>query len=494
MTGLADSRPGRVLLGLALLGLFAVPACAGLFSRPAETRVVIFHSNDVHGKIDNFAKVAPILEAERKTGADVFFFSACDNFTGDPVIDWADPPGGPMFDLLDRLGLDVLSLGNHEFDYQLGPVRKLAARFPTVSANIDPEPGVLPELKPHVVLKTKQGARLVVFGLIQVEPENRVPSTHPDKVKGLRFSDPLSKVPELKKLRAAGDVLIGLTHIGHEQDLRLAEAMPEIDVIIGGHSHTRVDPAVMAGGVLVAMAGADNRFLGRVDLRLENGRVVEKKGRLIDLTQPLEEDPAVKAMIATYYQNPALARVIARAPVEVAGKDALGSLMTDAIRQTLGLDVAFQNNGGIRLDRLPEEITLRDIYTLDPFGNQVVQFVMTAAEIRSLVKSSWDKRKDIDLQVSGLSYLVRADGQGRVLDVKLSNPDGSPLAEDRTFKVGVSSYIAVSYQFDHRDPGRSLQTTPAEALIRFLESGPDLTVYRDVKRAFKEITGPSPRG
>jgi 5'-nucleotidase len=119
---------------------------------------------------------------------------------------------------------------------------------------------------------------------------------------------------------------------------------------------------------------------------------------------------------------------------------------------------------------------------------------MTAAEIRSLVKRSWDKRKDIDLQVSGLSYLVRADGQGRVLDVKLSNPDGSPLAEDRTFKVGVSSYIAVSYQFDHRDPGRSLQTTPAEALIRFLESGPDLTVYRDVKRAFKEITGPSPRG
>jgi len=493
MTGLPASRSARAFLGLALLGLFASPSCASLSSGPAETRVVIFHSNDVHGKIDNFAKVARILEAERKTGADVFFFSAGDNFTGDPVTDWADPPGRPMVELLGRLGLDVLSLGNHEFDYQMGPVRELAARFPTVSANIDPEPGVLPELRPHVVLKTKGGVRLVVFGLIQVEPDNGVPSTHPDKVKGLRFSDPMSKVPELKKLRAAGEVLIGLTHIGHEQDLRLAKAMPEIDVIIGGHSHTRVHPAVLAGGVLVAMAGADNRFLGRVDLRIDNGRVVEKKGHLIDLTQPLEEDEAVKAMIAEYYQNPTLARVIARAPLEVAGKDALGSLMTDAIRQTLGLDIAFQNNGGIRLDRLPQDITLRDIYTLDPFGNQIVQVVMTPAEIRSLIKSSWDKRKDIDLQVSGLSYLVRADGEGRVLEVKLSNPDGSPMAEDGTYKVGLSSYIAVSYNFDHRDPGRSLQTTPAEVLIRFLESGPDLTAYRDVKRAFKEKTGETPR-
>jgi len=107
-----------------------------------------------------------------------------------------------------------------------------------------------------VVLKTRDGLRIVVFGLIQIEPGNGLPSTHPDKVKGLRFSEPLAEASKLKRLRAAGEVLIGLTHIGYSQDLLLARQWPEIDVIVGGHSHTRIDPAATVEGVLVAQAGA----------------------------------------------------------------------------------------------------------------------------------------------------------------------------------------------------------------------------------------------
>ncbi|MCK7474289.1 MAG: 5'-nucleotidase C-terminal domain-containing protein [Rhodopseudomonas palustris] len=87
-------------------------------------------------------------------------------------------------------------------------------------------------------------------------------------------------------------------------------------------------------------------------------------------------------MIAKFNQNPAFARVIAEAPFAIEGKDALGCLMTDAIRLVHGLDIAFQNNGGIRLGRLREKITLKDVYTLDPFGNQVVEIAMSADEIR----------------------------------------------------------------------------------------------------------------
>jgi len=452
-----------------------------------ESHIVIFHINDVHGKIDNFAKVAAIIDAERKSGAEVFFFSAGDNFTGDPVVDRYDPPGEPMRELLARLRLDVLTPGNHEFDYGLEPLRRLAALFPTVSANIEEaRPGTFPELRPWVVLKTQSGTKIVVFGLIQIEPANSLPSTHPDKIKDLRFSEPLAKALDLKNLRASGQVLIGLTHIGYEQDLLLAKQMPEIDVIIGSHSHTRIDPAEIVNGVLVTQAGADNMFLGRVDLRVKNGRLVEKKGRLIDLRQMRGEDAAIKAMIAGFHQNPALTRIIAKAPLEISGKNALGSLMTDAIRQSHGLDIAFQNNGGIRLNRLPLSITLKDVYSLDPFGNQVVQIVMTPAEIRDLIKSSFEKRNEIDLQVSGISYIVLTDRTPRIKEIKLQNPDGSPLAEDRTYKVGLSSYIVSSYIFAHQDPGRSLQTTTAEDLIRYLQSGVDLGLYRDVRRAFSE--------
>jgi 5'-nucleotidase/UDP-sugar diphosphatase len=490
MTPVRNTPPGHRLIRIALLAVLVGAACAGRHPAPvppAESHIVIFHINDTHGKIDAFAKVAAILEAERKSGSEVFFFSAGDIFTGDPVVDRYDPPGAPMVEILERLGLDVLSLGNHEFDYGLEAARDLTARFRTVSANIHPPPGSLPRLKPWVVLKTRDGLRIVVFGLIQIEPGNGLPSTHPDKVRGLRFSEPLAEASKMKRLRASGEILIGLTHIGYTQDLLLARQWPEIDVIIGGHSHTRVDAAATVEGVLVAQAGSDNRFLGRIDLHLRDGRIVEKKGVLIDLGPRTDEDPVIKAKIAEYHRNPALARVIARAPLEITGKNALGCMMTDAIRWAHGLDIAFQNNGGIRLGRLPQAITLGDVYTLDPFGNQVVKLVMTPAEIRSLIKGSFEKSSAIDLQVSGLSYEVRTDADLRVKEIRLRRPDGAPLAEDRTYTVGLSSYIASSYAFSHKDPGRSLQTTVADALLRYLESGADLGVYqRDLVRAFLE--------
>jgi 5'-nucleotidase/UDP-sugar diphosphatase len=264
---------------LALLITFAFTSCASVPPVPVETRIVIFHSNDIHGKIDNFAKVAAIIEAERKTCENVYYFCAGDNFTGNPVIDQYDPPGEPMLELLNQLRLDLLCPGNHEFDYGLENLEKLAARarFSLVCANIETLPGSFPQLRPSVLLETKGGVKIVVFGLIQIEDGNGLPSTHPDKVKGIVFSEPLAKALEMKKLRAGSNVLIGLTHIGFDQDVLLAGQMPELDVLIGGHSHTRVDPAENINNVLIAQAGGDNRFLGRVELLVRNGRVVEKK-------------------------------------------------------------------------------------------------------------------------------------------------------------------------------------------------------------------------
>lgn len=488
---------GTRFLPLVLLAVFGLLSCASLPPAPvpADTRIVIFHSNDVHGKIDNYAKVAAIIAAERKSGADVFYFCAGDNFIGNPVIDQYVPPGEPILELLNRLGLDLLCLGNHEFDFGLENLKQFAARarFPLVAANIQAPPGSFPQLRPSVLLETKGGVKIAVFGLIQIEAGSGLPSTHPDKVKGLVFSEPLAKAREFRSLRAGNHVLIGLTHLGYEDDQRLAQQMPELDVIIGGHSHTRVDPAENVNGVLVAQAGSDNKFLGRVELLVSGGRVVEKKGELIELNGPMAENAEVKDMIASFNCNPAFAKVIVTAPLAIAGKEALGSLMTDAMCRVHGLDIAFQNGGGIRLNRLPQQITIKDIYTLDPFGNQIVEIAMTPAEIRGLIKNSFEKGGNIDLQVSGISYVVRTNAARQIKEIRLSAADGAPLDENRQFKVGISSYVASVYDFAHQDPGRSLQSTTADALIRFLESGVDLSMYRDIQRAFWQKTTEYPR-
>jgi 5'-nucleotidase/UDP-sugar diphosphatase len=483
----------RFLLAALLLpalgvGIGCAPS-ALLSPAPGDTRVVIFHSNDVHAKIDNFAKVAALLERERKRGTDVFYLSAGDNFTGNPIVDRYDPPGEPMLEIYNRLGLNLMGLGNHEFDYGWENLERYLARarFTALAANVQPPPGALPQLRPSAVLETKNGLKIAVFGLIQVETGSGLPSTSPVKVKGFSFRDPLQTAPEMKTLRAGNNVLIALTHIGYDQDRRLAEQMPELDAIIGGHSHTRINPAELINGVLIAQTGSDNRFLGRMELLIRNGRVVEKKGELIDLQKRLREDPEVKALIARFNQNPGLTRLLAEAPFVITGKDALGCLMTDAWRSVLGLDIAFQNIGGIRLNRLGNKITLKDVYALDPFDNQVVEVEMTTAEMRGLIRWTYETGGDIDLQVSGLTYTVRAGADKRVREVELRGTDGGPLAEDRTYKVGLSSFVASAYKFEHKDPGRALGVTTADVLIRFLEGRPDLSLYRGIQRAFKEI-------
>ena len=497
------SRRAAVIRALLpLLALLAFSSCASLPpAAPAvppaqESRVVIFHFNDVHGKIDGFPKVAALIDAERRRGSDVLVFCAGDNFTGNPVIDQYDPPGRPMLELLNRLGVDLMTPGNHEFDVGMENLRRFAAqaRFPFVSANIRPRPGnEIPNLYASRLLTTKSGVRIAVFGLIQIEPGNGLPSTHPDRVQGLRFSEPLATALEMKPLRRNADAFLALTHIGYEEDVKLAASMPELDAIIGGHSHTRVAPAETVNGVLVAQAGSDLRWLGRVELLVRGGRVAAKKGELIDVKGLAAEDPEVKAMVARFNDNPAFARVIATAPFAIEGKDALGSMMTDAMRAVHGLDVAFQNEGGIRLRRLDPAITLKDVYTLDPFGNQVVEIAMNAGEIRSLLRDSFEKGRELDLQVSGLSYTIRTDKELRSLGIDLRGLDGRPLAEDRDYKVGVSSYVASSYRFAHRDPGRSLNATTAEALIRYLQDGADLSLYRDIQRAFQDPPGRNDR-
>lgn len=483
-------------LPLLLISGLACSSCASAPPAPADARVVIFHFNDAHGKIDNFAKVAALVDGERRRGGDVLLLCAGDNFTGNPVIDQYQPPGEPMLELLNRLGVDLLAPGNHEFDFGLENLKRFAARarFPFVSANIHPEPGAeIPNLAPWRLLTTKGGVRLAVFGLIQIEPGSGLPSTHPERVQGLRFSEPLARAREMKSLRRDADVLLALSHLGLEDDVKLAESMPELDAIIGGHSHTRVDPAETVNGVLLAQAGSDLRWLGRVELLVRGGRVVQKKGALIEVKALAAEDPEVKAMIARFNDNPAFARVIASAPFALEGKDALGALMTDAMRAVHGLDVAFQNEGGIRLRRLNPDITLKDVYTLDPFGNQVVELALNAGEIRSLISDSFRKGKELDLQVSGLSYTVRTDAELNILAIDLRAPDGRPLDEERDFRVGLSSYVASSYVFRRRDPGRALGSTTAEALIRFLEGKADLSLYRGIQRAFQDPPGRNDR-
>ena len=111
-----------------------------------EIRIVIFHINDIHGQIKNFAKIHRIIEQERNKGSNVFFMSAGDNFSGNPYVDQYVPKGEPILELLNYLGCNVQALGNHEFDYGQEILKNYISRanFTVICANVKTEQSQIP--------------------------------------------------------------------------------------------------------------------------------------------------------------------------------------------------------------------------------------------------------------------------------------------------------------------------------------------------------------
>jgi 5'-nucleotidase/UDP-sugar diphosphatase len=474
----------RILFSIAVLFLLAVSGNVNAQRKPVE--VILLHTNDMHSKIDNMGKLAYLADSLRKTHKYVFLMAAGDNFTGNPVVDMVEDKGYPMIDLMNRCGFNVSAMGNHEFD--LGQ-EKLNARmkqstFPFISCNIDAAGAVVKQVEPYILLKAGE-IKIPVLSVIQLG-QNGLPDSHPSKLEGLKFTDGMEKVREYAWLKEKYGMLIGLTHLGIEQDEPLAKEMPEFDLIIGGHSHTTLTEPMMVNNVMIVQTGSGLKNVGKIVLMVQHGKIINRKYELIPMASISKSDPVVQALINKYNDNQELNRVIAVAEAAITGENELGSMMTDAITHRLKVDFAFQNTGGIRVPSIPEgNISLKDVYRLDPFGNLVVLYTMNVAEIKSLILNSFNRSKQIDLEVSGMTYTAITDLNGLCVDVSMLDLSGAPLDPAKEYTVGVNSYISATYTFDHRDPGTTTYTTCSQTLIDYLLEVQKVN-YKGVKRVSTE--------
>jgi 2',3'-cyclic-nucleotide 2'-phosphodiesterase (5'-nucleotidase family) len=126
---------------------------------------------------------------------------------------------------------------------------------------------------------------------------------------------------------------------------------------------------------------------------------------------------------------------------------------------------------------------MKDVYQLDPFNNQIVVYRMNQEEITSLIRNAFNMEKSIDLQVSGLSYTVTTDREGKCAGVKITDNLGKPLNPSKEYSVAVNSYMAASYRFNHRDPGITQSPTTVQVLIDYLSEVKKVN-YSGVKRTF----------
>lgn len=484
----------QIIMRMLLVLFLATSIAAAAGPSAGETRIIIFHVNDLHSKIDQFSKIAWYVQQEKKNNpeAHVFFMNAGDNFSGNPVVDRYKPSGEPVRLLLQKMGVDVMAMGNHDFDP--GPAFAktfvTTAGFPVIAANIKIKTADMPKFKPYVILEagkdSKKKIKIAVLGLIQVE-DNGTPSTHPNNIKGIEFPEPLETAEKYRFLRKDNHVFMVLSHLGAGTDKRLAHKMGELDLIIGGHSHTLIDRPIEENGVLIVQAGGYANYLGRVELVLKNRKIVGKSGKVIKVSNIKGSIPELDKMIAKFNDNPVLGQVIGHFPCTVAGKFELGHLSTDAVRKRFNLDAVFQNGGGIRVSKLNPVVRIKDIYSLHPFNNTVVKYKMTLEDIKGFIKNDFEKNRKLDAKVSGIGYNVYRDVHNKARRIDVWDANGKPLENNKTYTVGMNDYMAEKYKFSHTGPRQNMMATLADTVIDYVKTNPDAPKGVQKLRAFETL-------
>ncbi|MCI0489035.1 MAG: 5'-nucleotidase C-terminal domain-containing protein [Blastocatellia bacterium] len=449
---------------LLLCFLLLLPLGAdGRQNQPSSTTTItVLQLNDVYqiapvdgGRRGGMARVATLEKSIRAESPHTLFLLAGDFIS--PSVASRLFKGEQMVATLNATGLDIATLGNHEFDF--GPdvllERMKQSRFAYTIANVFDKTNKPFGGAHSYIIREMGGVRVAVFGLLLAETSSMSkPGTD------VRFEDPIAVGRRLsRRLRQQGaDLIIALTHLPMREDKRLA-AEADIDLIVGGHEHELLES--LAGRTLILKMGSDARNLGRMDLHMTRDRRSRRyrlesiDWKAIPVDDKLKEDPAVAAVVAPYEKqlNESLSEKIgettvqleARAAVVRRGESNLGNYLADSYRQALSSDIALVNSGGIRSDATygPGDITKKDVLTILPFENTLVKVKITGEHLKRLLENGVSEAGNEDgrfPQVSGFSFTYDASQPvgSRVTDVEVG---GNPMEPDKAYTMAVSAYL-----------------------------------------------------
>jgi 5'-nucleotidase / UDP-sugar diphosphatase len=446
-------RLGKVLIALGLV------ACCG-FGAPAQAADLrILHVNDFHG----FALPHKPLESKELLGGVAYLAGEVDRLRrqkptlllagGDMIqgANWANLfQGKSSIELMNAMGFDAMVAGNHEFDYgqQVLKKRLSQADFPILAANVEG----FPALKPYVI-KGVSGLKVAIIGITTPDTPQ---TTHPRNVAGLKFLAPEVALKKyLPEVRKQADLVVVLSHEGLEADKALAEQVPGIDVIVGGHSHTKLLKPLVVGHTIIVQAWEHAKALGVLDLTVAGGKITSFEGRLQEI-KPVagQESPKIQKIV-TYYARKVdslLDKKVGRTAVDLDGQTEhvrsretnLGDLVADIMREQAGADAAIINGGGIRTSIPKGKITIKQVYAVLPFDNYLVAIRLTGRQVKQTLEhgvSSLAEPTGRFPQVSGLTFTYRRSapvGQ-RVQEVTIG---GRPLSPDKEYLIATNDFLA----------------------------------------------------
>jgi 5'-nucleotidase/UDP-sugar diphosphatase len=461
---------------------------AALPALPAEVKITIAHTNDMHSRaIESkteigYSRIATLVAGLRAENRNTLVIDAGDVFHGLPIANLER--GASIVRLMNAVGYDYMTTGNHDYNYGIERALELRdlGKFKILAANVYKDGA---RLFGAYDIRDVGGVKVAVFGLATPETLYKA---DPKGIVGVDFKDPIEEAKAiLAEIKGKYDVVVCISHLGIDKSSEvtsdmLAAAVPEIDLIIDGHSHSSLATEIANNptGTLIASADANGVSLGVVELTVARDRtVVSKLARSISAAAVATVAPDTKvkaeadAVMAA--QGPMLAEKVGVASMALEGKREivrtsqtnLGLLIANSMLYVTGADVAYIGGGGVR-DSIPAgDITKKHIFTILPFGNYIQTATLKGSEFKAIVEHGVGKLPAADgrfPQFAGLTYTLDAaqPAGSRVSNIMIQ---GAPVDEGKDYL-----FAAPNFDFNGGDGftmlmGKTLQDFPSDAEV-----------------------------
>ena len=451
----------------------------------ADFSLTVLHTNDFHARFEPISKYDSGCSAEHNSEGKCFGGSARlvtavaearARAQNSILVDGGDQFQGTLFytyykgklaaELMNKLGYDGMTVGNHEFDDGPEVLRGFIdnVEFPVLMSNADvSREELLADKLPKSAI-IERGGELI--GLIGLTPEDTDELASPGD--NITFSDPIRAVQnEVDHLSAQGvNKIIVLSHSSYMVDRRVAAKTTGVDVIVGGHSNTYLsnlsDRAegpypTMVGTTAIVQAYAYGKFLGELNLLFDDqGQILSATGEPLIMDAAVKEDAVTKSRIAEAAEP--LSEIINTVVADAAGfidgerntcrvqECEMGNLITDAMLAEVssrGVQIAIQNSDGIRASIDQGPVTMGEVLTVLPFQNTLSTFEISGAVLLAALENGVSQIEEVAgrfPQVAGMRYTVdrAAEIGARVSAVQIA---GQPLELDRVYRAVSNNYV-----------------------------------------------------
>ena len=441
--------------------------------------LTILHTNDIHGRAEEndngelelvnigLARYKTIIDTFKGENPNTIVFDAGDLTHGTNFASLSK--GESMVSLMNELGIDGLTPGNHDFNYGYDRLKELQAlaNFKILASNITDEAGVQQFEQGYTI--ALDGITVGVFGL--ATPETKYKSS-PVNTEGLEFTNVVAEAQrEVNSLKEKGaDVIVLLSHLGMDASSEIntytvLDSVSGIDVVIDGHSHTLLENGQRYNDTLIASTGAflENVGVTKLSINADSKEVISSEASLIHAVDAISYEPnaAVKEKIDDISsENDAVLGVkIGATSTDLDGvrenvrtkETNLGDLITDAILAETGADLVITNGGGIRASIPAGDITLGDALTVLPFGNLVTVIKVTGQDIIDALNFGaqyYPAANGGFPHIAGATYEIdtnatEVDANGSKLVVKNAKINGSEIDPSRVYDLATNDFMAI---------------------------------------------------